>query len=108
MDLSLLQYTSQQRYKCKYKYIKRRFKTNINNICKNRRNYGDSLWRISKTYLKYVKFYEAGTPRLQSWEVQKEQIGKILEEAGFDINIRGERLTIKDFANLTKVIEKNL
>ncbi|HAU4848915.1 TPA: hypothetical protein ACSBUU_003636, partial [Clostridioides difficile] len=22
----------------------------INNLCKNRRNYGDSLWRISKTY----------------------------------------------------------
>ncbi|TGA33035.1 hypothetical protein E5F43_06150, partial [Clostridioides difficile] len=22
----------------------------INNVCKNRRNYGDSLWRISKTY----------------------------------------------------------
>ena len=77
MDLSLLQYTSQQRYKCKYKYIKRRFKTNINNICKNRRNYGDSLWRISKTYLKYAKFYEAGTPRLQSWEVQDAILAKI-------------------------------
>ncbi|MCE4720456.1 hypothetical protein LV532_19455, partial [Clostridioides difficile] len=22
----------------------------INNLCKNRRNYGDGLWRISKTY----------------------------------------------------------
>ena len=40
--------------------------------------------------------------------MSEEAIGKILEEVGFDINIRGERLTIKDFANLTKVIEKNL
>lgn len=44
----------------------------------------------------------------ESFKFDKEQISKILEEAGFDVNIRGERLTIEDFANLTKVIEKHL
>ncbi|MFR4985899.1 MAG: 16S rRNA (adenine(1518)-N(6)/adenine(1519)-N(6))-dimethyltransferase RsmA [Lachnospirales bacterium] len=44
----------------------------------------------------------------ENFKFDKEQISKILEEAGFDVNIRGERLTIEDFANLTKVIEKHL
>ena len=44
----------------------------------------------------------------ENFKFNKEEIGKILEEAGFDINIRGERLNIEDFAQLTKVIEKYL
>ncbi len=44
----------------------------------------------------------------ENFKFDKEKIGQILEEAGFDINIRGERLTIEDFANLTKTIEKYL
>ncbi|WP_317366663.1 16S rRNA (adenine(1518)-N(6)/adenine(1519)-N(6))-dimethyltransferase RsmA [uncultured Tyzzerella sp.] len=44
----------------------------------------------------------------ENFKFDKEKIAKILEEAGFDVNIRGERLTIEDFANLTKVIEKYL
>ena len=44
----------------------------------------------------------------ENFKFDKEQIGKILEETGFDVNIRGERLNIEDFAQLTKVIEKYL
>lgn len=44
----------------------------------------------------------------ENFKFNKEQISDILQEAGFDINIRGERLTIEDFANLTKVIERYL
>ncbi len=44
----------------------------------------------------------------ENFKFNKEQISNILQEAGFDINIRGERLTIEDFANLTKVIERYL
>lgn len=42
----------------------------------------------------------------ENFNFDKEQISKILQEAGFDTNIRGERLNIQDFANLTKVIQQ--
>ncbi len=44
----------------------------------------------------------------ENFKFSKEEIANILNEAGFDVNIRGERLNIEDFAKLTKVIENKL
>lgn len=44
----------------------------------------------------------------ENFKFSKEEIADILTEAGFDVNIRGERLNIEDFAKLTKVIENKL
>lgn len=42
----------------------------------------------------------------QNFNFDKETIAKIIEEAGFEPNIRGERFSIEDFAKITKTVEK--
>lgn len=44
----------------------------------------------------------------EKFKFNKEEITDILKDAGFDVNIRGERLNIEDFARLTKVIENKI
>ena len=41
-------------------------------------------------------------------EFSKEQISKIIEALGFDINIRGERLSIEDFCHLSDEFSKQI
>lgn len=43
-----------------------------------------------------------------SFNFDKEMITKIIEESGFSANIRGERFSIEDFANITKTVYKYL
>ena len=38
----------------------------------------------------------------------KEKIKKIIEEIGLDVNIRGEKLSIEQFANLANSIYKTI
>ncbi len=44
----------------------------------------------------------------KQFNFDKEKIAIILEEAGFDVNIRGEKLTIEEFATLAKIIKKHI
>lgn len=43
-----------------------------------------------------------------SWNIDKEKIVTVLNEAGLDERVRGEKLTLEDFAKLSGVLEKNI
>ena len=64
----------------------------IDNIYKNRRNYGDSLWRINKTYFKYARFKRAGTrdfsrERLQRFVQSDKSLTRMNEGSGIGLSI---------------------
>ena len=42
------------------------------------------------------------------WNIDKDKIISVLNEAGLDERVRGEKLTLEDFAKLSKVLEKNI
>ena len=48
-------------------------------------------------------FYNCG-----GWELSKDELTAIINNAGFDEKVRGEALTLEDYAKLTEVFEKEL